>query len=144
MAINKPNNAIRIPCSLSDFFKYWFLFLEPFHNLTNREVDVITSFVRQRYELSKVIKDNEILDKVAMSEDVKKKVREECGITLQHFQVILGSLRKNKVIVNNRINPKFIPSLKEDSDYLTLMFYCKIEDESKDLPKDSKEIESKD
>ena len=44
MAINKPNNAIRIPCSLSDFFKYWFLFLEPFHNLTNREKDVVAAF----------------------------------------------------------------------------------------------------
>jgi len=121
MAINKPNNAIRIPCSLSDFFKYWFLFLEPFHNLTNREVDVITSFVRQRYELSKVIKDNEILDKVAMSEDVKKKVREECGITLQHFQVIMGKLRKNNVIIDGKINPKFIPHITEENGIFQLL-----------------------
>lgn len=121
MAINKPNNAIRIPCSLSDFFKYWFLFLEPFHNLTNREVDVITSFVRQRYELSKVIKDNEILDKVAMSEDVKKKVREECGITLQHFQVIMGKLRKNNVIIDGKINPKFIPHIIEENGMFQLL-----------------------
>lgn len=121
MAINKPNNAIRIPCSLSDFFKYWFLFLEPFHNLTNREVDVITSFVRQRYELSKVIKDNEILDKVAMSEDVKKKVREECGITLQHFQVIMGKLRKNNVIIDGKINPKFIPHIIEENGIFQLL-----------------------
>ena len=121
MAINKPNNAIRIPCSLSDFFKYWFLFLEPFHNLTNREVDVITSFVRQRYELSKVIKDNEILDKVAMSEDVKKKVREECGITLQHFQVIMGKLRKNNVIIDGKINAKFIPHITEENGIFQLL-----------------------
>ena len=121
MAINKPNNAIGIPCSLSDFFKYWFLFLEPFHNLTNREVDVITSFVRQRYELSKVIKDNEILDKVAMSEDVKKKVREECGITLQHFQVIMGKLRKNNVIIDGKINPKFIPHITEENGIFQLL-----------------------
>ena len=121
MAINKPNNAIRIPCSLSDFFKYWFLFLEPFHNLTNREVDVITSFVRQRYELSKVIKDNEILDKVAMSEDVKKKVRDECGITLQHFQVIMGKLRKNNVIIDGKINPKFIPHITEENGIFQLL-----------------------
>ena len=121
MAINKPNNAIRIPCSLSDLFKYWFLFLEPFHNLTNREVDVITRFVRQRYELSKVIKDNEILDKVAMSQDVKKNVREECGITLQHFQVIMGKLRKNNVIIDGKINPKFIPHITEENGIFQLL-----------------------
>lgn len=64
----KANNIIRIPTSLNGkFFKYWFEFLKPFHKLTDREIDVITSFVKQRYELSKVIKDNDILDKVTMS-----------------------------------------------------------------------------
>ena len=144
--IGKVNNVIGLSQSpLGDeFFKCWFIFLRPLHHLTDREIDVIASFTKHRYELSKVITDSSLLDTVLMSEETKRKVREECNITLQHFQVILGSLRKNKVIVNNRINPKFIPSLKEDSDYLTLMFYFKIEDESKDLPKDSKEIESKD
>ena len=76
--VKKANNIVRIPTSLNGkFFRYWFEFLEPFHKLTDREIDVITSFVKQRYELSKVIKDNEILDKVTMSEDTKKKVREE-------------------------------------------------------------------
>ena len=84
--VKKANNIVRIPTSLNGkFFRYWFEFLEPFHKLTDREIDVITSFVKQRYELSKVIKDNDILDKVTMSEDTKRKVREECNITLPHF-----------------------------------------------------------
>ncbi len=63
--MEKANNIVRIPTSLNGkFFRYWFQFLEPYHKLTNREIDVITSFVKQRYELSKVIKDNKILDKV--------------------------------------------------------------------------------
>jgi hypothetical protein len=108
------DSIIRIPCKVdSSFFKYWFLFLRPFHNLTDREMDVIASFVKQRYELSKVIKDKEILDKVTMSEDTKKKVREECEISLPHFQVIMGKLRKNKVLVEGKINPKYIPLVDE-------------------------------
>ena len=80
--MKKPNNIVRIPCSLDNsFFKLWFKFLTPFHKLTDREIDVITSFVKQRHELSKVIKDNDILDKVTISEDTKRKVREECNIT---------------------------------------------------------------
>lgn len=118
----KINNIVRIPTSLdSKFFKYWFLFLKPFHNLTDREIDVITSFVKQRYELSKVIKDNNILDKVVMSEDTKRKVREECGITLPHFQVIMGKLRKNNIIIDGRINPRFIPNVDENSDSFQLL-----------------------
>lgn len=120
--MKKANNIVRIPTSLSGkFFKYWFEFLKPFHKLTDREIDVIVSFVRQRYELSKVIKDDTILDKVTMSEDTKKKVREECNINLPHFQVIMGKLRKNKVIIDGKINPRFIPNIDEENGYFQLM-----------------------
>ena len=120
--MRKPDNIVRIPCSLDkSFFRLWFKFLEPFHKLTDREIDVITSFVKQRYELSKVIKDNEILDKVTMSEDTKKKVREECNITLPHFQVIMGKLRKNKVIIDGKINPRFIPNIDEETGIFQLL-----------------------
>ena len=120
--MKKPDNIVRIPCSLNkSFFRLWFKFLEPFHKLTDREIDVITSFVKQRYELSKVIKDNDILDKVTMSEDTKRKVREECNITLPHFQVIMGKLRKNKVIVDGKINPIFIPNIDEETGTFQLL-----------------------
>ena len=120
--MSKVDGVIRIPCKVeSSFFRYWFEFLRPFHNLTEREMDVITSFVKQRYELSKVIKDNDILDKVTMSEDTKKKVREESNITLPHFQVIMGKLRKNKIIIDNKINPRYIPSLKEENGSFKMM-----------------------
>ena len=116
------DSIVRIPCKVDGkFFRYWFEFLTPFHNLTEREMDVITSFVKQRHELSKVIKDNGILDKVTMSEDTKKKVREECSISLPHFQVIMGKLRKNKVIIDGKINPRYIPSVDEENDSFKMM-----------------------
>lgn len=116
------DSIVRIPCKVDGkFFRYWFEFLQPFHNLTEREMDVITSFVKQRYELSKVIKDNEILDKVTMSEDTKKKVREECDISLPHFQVIMGKLRKNKVIIDGKINPRYIPLVDEENGSFKMM-----------------------
>jgi hypothetical protein len=120
--MKKANNIIRIPTSLNGkFFTYWFKFLKPFHELTDREIDVIASFVKQRYELSKVIKDEDILNKVTMSEDTKKKVREECNITLPHFQVIMGKLRKNKIIIDGKINPKFIPNIDNETGYFQLL-----------------------
>lgn len=124
----KANNVVRIPCSLSgSFFRYWFMFLKPFHKLTDREIDVITSFVKHRYELSKVIKDNEILDKVVMSEDTKRKVREECNITLPHFQVIMGKLRNNKVIIDGKINPRFIPNIIEEDGFFKLLLLFELQ-----------------
>lgn len=120
--VKQVDSIVRIPCKVDGkFFRYWFEFLTPFHNLTEREMDVITSFVKQRYELSKVIKDSEILDKVTMSEDTKKKVREECDISLPHFQVIMGKLRKNKVIIDGKINPRYIPSVDEENGSFKMM-----------------------
>ena len=113
--MGKMNNVIRIPTSIStSFFRFWFEFLRPFHNLTDREMQVASSLLKRRYELSKVIQDEVILDKVVMSEDTKKVVREECNISLPHFQVIMGKLRKNKVILDSRINPRFIPNITEE------------------------------
>lgn len=118
----RPNSVLVIPCSLDgSFFKLWFSFLRPFHKLTDREIDVIASFVKQRYELSKDIKNQEILDKVVMSDDTKRKVREECNITQSHFQVVMTKLRKTKVIDNGRINPKFIPKIIEGSNSFQLL-----------------------
>ena len=116
------NNVVRIPTSIDGkFFRWWFEFLTPYHHLTHREIDVITALVKHRYELSKVISDEVILDKVTMSNDTKRKVREECGITLTHFQVIMGKLRKNKVILGNKINPRFIPNVTEDKGNFKLL-----------------------
>lgn len=116
------DNVVRIPCKLDySFFKMWFMFLQPFHHLTEREMEVATSFVKQRYELSKVVSDNDILDRLVMSEDTKRKVREECNITLPHFQVIMGKLRKNNIIVDSKLNPRYIPRVIEENGSFKLM-----------------------
>ena len=112
----KPNSVIALKSSLTgSFFKIWLEFLKPFHKLTKRETDVLASFLKQRYELSKVIKDQEVLNKYTMNEETKRKVREECGISQAHFQVIMTKLKKSKMIENGKIHPKFIPRVEEDA-----------------------------
>lgn len=123
--IPKPNNMFIIePDEEKDFFKWWCILLRAFVPLTNREIDVMASFLRRRWALSKHISDLSILDTMLMSEDTKKKVQEECNITLQHFYVVMSNLRKNGIIVNNTINPRLIPNYKsDDEDYrLTVCF----------------------
>lgn len=128
--MGKVNNVIVLSQKpLGDaFFKWWFIFLKPLHNLTDREIDVIASFVKHRYRLSKVISDPKVLDSMTFSEETKKQVRKDCDITLAHFQVIMGKLRKNKVIVDGRINPKLIPNLSPDDKSLQLLISFPIND----------------
>lgn len=111
----KPNNIVTVPTADGvEFFKWWCVFLRPFINLTNREIDVIANFLKQRWELSKSISDPAILDTMVMSETTKNKVIEDCNITQQHFYVVMSNLRKNNVIVNNTINPRLIPNIRKD------------------------------
>ena len=111
----KPNNIVTVPTSLdTDFFKWWCTFLRPFINLTNREVDVVASFLRQRWELSKSISDPALLDTMVMDESTKYKVIEECNITQQHLYVVMSNLRKHQIIINNVINPRLIPNIRQD------------------------------
>lgn len=114
--IRDVNNVIKIPSKLeTDFFKYWLEFLRPFHNMAPRESDVIAELLRTRFELSKVIKDPVLLEKITLSEEYREKVRQTLGITANHFQVILCKLRKTGVLLEDRINPKFIPNVTEDN-----------------------------
>lgn len=118
----KPNGVLVIPCSLDgSFFKLWFNFLKPFHKLTDREIDVIASFVKYRYDYGKEINNQELLDKFTMSDDTKRKVREECNMSQAHFQVIMTKLKKNRIIENGKINPRFIPKLEEGSNSFQLL-----------------------
>lgn len=124
------NNAIRVPTSLKgDFFNKWVEHLTPLHHLTKREQDVFAAFLKARFELSHSITDEVLLDQVVMSDSTKTKIKEECGISDAFFQVILGKLRKQKVIIDNRINPKLIPKKLNDGDKsLLLLLYFDLDE----------------
>lgn len=127
----RPDNVVIVKSTLDTVFKNWFIFLKPLHSLTEREIDVAASFMKQRYLLSKSITDEDLLDKIVMNEDTKRVVREDCQITLPHFQVIMGKLRKSGIIVDNVLSPRYIPRLKEDNEGLQLLVYFKLNDVQK-------------
>lgn len=119
--VGKPNNVISIPTSFDDFFRYWFNFLKPFHKMTDREIDVISALLKKRFALSKVIQDKRLLERITLSDDTKREVRQECGLSTAHFQLILSKLRKKGAISEEGINPKFIPKISEKGDHFQLL-----------------------
>ncbi len=111
----KPNNAFTVPSSLeTDFFKWWCIFLNPLVGLTEREMDVVASILKQRYELSMSVSDPVVLDTLLMTDSVKRKIAESCHITLKYFYVVLSGLRKKGIIVNNTLDSRLIPNIRHD------------------------------
>lgn len=121
----RANNVIRIPTSLqSNFFRMWIEFLTPLHSLNNREKDVVAAFLKARFELSKSITDPALLDKIVMSNEIKTNIKQECHISSAFFQGILGKLKRTNVLIDGKINPKFIPKgLNSDDKAFQLLLY---------------------
>ena len=105
-----------------DFFRVWVEFLKPIHNLTSREMDVLAAFLKKRYELSKDIMNEDRLDKVLMSQEVKRQVWESCGINGKHFQMVMSKLRKNGVIRDKRLYYYLIPAVTKEGVGLMIYF----------------------
>lgn len=123
---DKANNVVRIPTSVSDqFFRIFIEFLTPIHNLTDREKDVLAEMIKQRFILAESIKNDEIIDKIMMSNDIRNKIKETCGVSNAFLQVIMGKLRKTGILVNDKINPKFIPKNlnREDKSFKFLVYF---------------------
>ena len=118
---SKINNIIKIPTSVDDFYKYWMIFLKPFHNLTNKEMDVAAKILQYRQRLSKIIKDDTVLNDVLLSRENRKKIREELDITPAHLQVILSTLKGVGFLNDGKVNPRFIPRINNDKQFNLLM-----------------------
>lgn len=111
------HDIISIPVSLEgNFFRRWIEFLQPFHHMKSREMDVAAALLKERYLLSKVISDDKVLDKITLSLDTKKKIMKEYNLTSSNFHVVLTKLRKANFIEDNRINKKFIPNNINEGD----------------------------
>lgn len=110
-----------------DFFMAWVEFLKPVHKLTKREMCVLAAFLKKRYELSKAISDNALLDSILMSVETKREIREHCGISRKHIQVIMNKFRKNGVLVNNKFYSNLIPHITEEGVGLMIYFNFKNE-----------------
>lgn len=111
-----PNNMLVINAGPdTGFFRWWCIYMRPMVPLTDREVDVMSSLLKQRWELSKVIADPAVLDSQLMSNDTIKKVIKECNITRAHFYVLKNNLMKRKVITESGINPRLLPNIAKDN-----------------------------
>lgn len=111
-----PNNIFNVPVTPENFFKMWLIFLKPFVYLTDREMQVMSSLLKHRHELSKVISDPAVLESQLLGRDTRKKVAQDCGITQQHLYVVMANLKKHGIITDKGINQKLIPNIRENGD----------------------------
>lgn len=134
---NNVNKILTVDCSgESDFFDLWVEYLGPKHGLTKTEQKYLASCLRTRYELSKSITNETLLDETCMNDIYRTKIREEINFSPQQSQNIISKFKKLKMLVprkypfSNKIQyykiaPTLIPNYDENEDFVLVYVFTK-------------------
>lgn len=127
MATSQKMNIKRIHTDKKSIFRFWLEFLKPYHKLRAKEIEALSLMLYYRYELSREIKDPDMVNMVLFSTQTRNKIREDLGGMGQKvFNNLLTSLRKKSIISkDNKINHFLIPNMSEDGFKLIFHFEVK-------------------
>jgi hypothetical protein len=117
-------NVKRIKTGKKEIFKYWLEFLKPYHRLRQKEIDALSLMLYYRYELSREVKNPDLVNKLLFATDTRNQIRADLNDMSQKvFNNLLTSLRKKGVLTKgNVINPVLVPNMTEDGFKLIFNF----------------------
>ena len=93
--------------------------LYPFHKMSIRTVEVAAAFLQKRYELSKIISSQDLLNTTLFSSKVKKEIREKLNMNKSNFFQQINLMRVHKFFIDdNIINPRYIPNVDDHRDFV--------------------------
>ena len=117
-------NVKRIKTGKKEIFKYWLEFLKPYHRLRQKEIDALSLMLYYRYELSRDVKNPDLVNKLLFATDTRNQIRGDLNDMSQKvFNNLLTSLRKKGVLTKgNVINPVLMPNMTEDGFKLIFNF----------------------
>ena len=132
----KVNKILAVDCygEEDDFFIKWMEYLAPKHHLTKTEQRYLAACLRQRYQLSKSITDEELLDETTLNDTYRAKIKQELGMSTQQIQNIIAKLKKLKILIPRnhpfserlsyyKISPSFIPDYDDSKEFLLLLVF---------------------
>lgn len=127
MTTGQNKNIKRIHTTKKSIFRYWLEFLRPYHKLRTKEIEALSLMLYYRYELSREVSNEEIVDTILFSKSTRNKIRVELGDMDQKvFNNLLTSLRKKNVLSKeNKITKVLIPKMTENGFQLIFDFDIK-------------------
>tara|TARA_R110002012_G_scaffold171342_2_gene336108 strand:- start:1027 stop:1374 length:348 start_codon:yes stop_codon:yes gene_type:complete len=107
--------VIPLKANISQSFKAYLQVLNPVLKLKDKEIEVLSNFLSIWYK-NKSKKD---IDKLLFSTPVRKMVRKAIGMSEASFNNHITMLRKKKMIIEKRINPSILNSIKDEGIEIT-------------------------
>jgi predicted transcriptional regulator len=84
--------------------------MRPLHGLASKEMDFAAAFLKKRYELSKTMDDDRLIDRVLFDTETKNAVASSLGISYSYMQYIFKKMREGGIINGKRIDPQYLPA----------------------------------
>jgi len=120
----KPNNVISLKCANeTQFFRMWIEFLTPFHKLTARERDVAARILAQYFRLKESVSDPEVIRELLWSRTSRKDMMDSLKMSQAHFQIVLAKLKKSGFLVDDLVEPRFIPHVSDEPRFCLQIVY---------------------
>ena len=98
--------AIRFKANTKQIFYLYISIMNPFLKLSKRESQVLSELLSYNYDYKSYSESAKW--KLVFHKDTKDKIQESLGISVHQFNNILSSLRKKKLIVDNRIKASLL------------------------------------
>jgi len=111
-----------ININIKDLFFSWLNIISSFHNLPPQEEKILALLLYHHYKLQKEVTNEKILWKLVFDYDTKKLIKNELGIADQSMQNALTKLRKQNIIIDNKITKAFIPTLEQGANNFKIIF----------------------
>lgn len=120
-----------IQTSEKNLFVYWLEFLKPYHKLANKEIEALGLMLYYRHELSKEVSNEDLVDKLLFSSDIRQKIKTDLGgMKNGVFNNLLSTLRRKKVLsTKNKITSSLIPNKDPMSKEFSLVFNFQINED---------------
>jgi len=109
-------------------FHKWLEMTSIFHGLTKQQINVLALFLFYHHELSKSITNNKILWTMVFDYETKKKIKAELKMRDAGFQNVLTALRKQGVIIDNKIVSTYVPVIQDKGKSFRILFNFNIVD----------------
>jgi hypothetical protein len=111
------------------FFVVWLRLLQAFLKLGKQEQRVLAKLLYYRYKFSQETTNKTTVDFLTLCTETRKKIKKELNLDTTAFNNTLSTLRKKKIIINNKINNKLIPVVKPNFTNFKLVYNIEVNED---------------
>lgn len=121
--IQIPTNNTKVMVVDKNITKFWLMLINPFYNLTNKEIGLLEKLIESYLSFYRKTKDENLSNEFLFSTKNRKKIISELGISSTYFDVLLHNLREHKIINENKIIRSILPKITENGSFNLLISF---------------------